>query len=154
MLNLTPLEPVDYLIIGHLTRDLTPTGPRLGGTASYAALTARALGLRVGIVTAWGEDVPLGPLRGIPVASFPTETSTTFENIYTPEGRVQIVHHIAPQLDYYHVPEPWRSAEIVHLGPVAQEVEPTLVRHFPSALVGLTILTMSSYPRQKGGDVA
>jgi hypothetical protein len=30
MLQLTPLEPVDYLIIGHLTKDLTPEGPRLG----------------------------------------------------------------------------------------------------------------------------
>jgi sugar/nucleoside kinase (ribokinase family) len=41
-------------------------------------------------------------------------------------------------LDYYHVPEPWRNAGIVHLGPVAQEVNPSLVRNFPSALIGVT----------------
>jgi hypothetical protein len=52
MYRITPLEPVDYLIIGHLTRDLLPSGSRLGGTAAYSALTARALGLRVGILTA------------------------------------------------------------------------------------------------------
>jgi hypothetical protein len=138
MLQLTPLEPVDYLIIGHLTRDLTPTGPRLGGTATYASLTARALGLRVGIVTSWGAEIPLGPVRPIPVASYPAEQSTTFENVYTPEGRIQILHSVAPRLDYYMIPDPWRNAPIVHLGPVAQEVEPSLVRYFPTALVGLT----------------
>ena len=44
MYRIAPLEPIDYLIIGHLTRDLLPNGTRLGGTAAYAALTARALG--------------------------------------------------------------------------------------------------------------
>jgi hypothetical protein len=138
MLNLISLDPVDYLLIGHLTRDLTPDGPRLGGTASYATLTAHALGLRVGVVTAWGAELPLGPLRHIPIASFPAENSTTFENLNTPDGRVQIIHNIAPSLDYHMIPDPWRNAPIVHLGPVAQEVEPSLVRRFPSALVGLT----------------
>jgi sugar/nucleoside kinase (ribokinase family) len=135
---LAPLQPIDYLVIGHLTRDLTPHGPCLGGTAAYAALTAQALGLRVGIVTAWGAELPLGPLHAIPITSFPTEASTTFENVYTPAGRVQTVHQVAPKLDYYLVPEPWRSAAIVHLGPVAQEVEPALARRFPTALLGLT----------------
>lgn len=138
MLSFTPLAPVDYLVIGHITLDQTPSGPRIGGTASYASLTARMLGLRVGIVTAWGGEMPLEALHGLPVVSFPTERSTTFENIYTPEGRVQILHHVAPRLGYHMVPEAWRSAEIVHLGPVAQEVESSLVRHFPSSLVGVT----------------
>jgi len=138
MFSLTTLEPVDYLIIGHLTCDVTPTGLRLGGTATYAALTAQALGLRVGIVTSWGEEIPLGPLHQIPVANFPAEYSSTFENIYTPEGRVQILHHLAPRLEYFMIPETWRNTPIVHLGPVAQEVEPSLVRYFPSSLVGVT----------------
>ena len=41
-------------------------------------------------------------------------------------------------LDYYQIPEPWRNAAIVHLGPVAQEVEPGMVRNFPSALLGVS----------------
>jgi hypothetical protein len=65
MFNLSLLEPINYLIIGHLTRDLTPSGPRIGGTAAYAGLTANALGLRVGIVTSWGAEVPLGQLQPI-----------------------------------------------------------------------------------------
>ena len=138
MLQLTPIEPVDYLVIGHITRDLTAEGPRLGGTATYATLTALALGLRVGVVTSWGAELPLGPLRQVPIISYPTETSTTFENVYTPHGRIQYLHHVAPALDYNIVPDPWRSAPIVHLGPVAQEVEPNLMRNFPASLIGLT----------------
>ena len=138
MKQLTPLQPVDYLIIGHVTVDLAPEGMRLGGTATFAALTAKALGLKVGIVTSWAGEVPLGELSSIPLISFPTEQSTTFENIYTPTGRIQRVHHVASRLDYYQIPEPWRSASIVHLAPVAQEVEPSLVRNFPTALIGIT----------------
>jgi hypothetical protein len=138
MLQITPLQPVDYLVIGHLTVDLTPEGSRLGGTAAYSALTARALGLRVGIVTSWGAELPLGPLADIPVISFPAEESTRFENIYTETGRTQYLRSLAANLDYYHIPEPWRTASIVHLGPVAQEVEPGMVRNFPTSLLGVT----------------
>ena len=138
MFNLSPLEPINYLIIGHLTRDLTTAGPRIGGTAAYAALTAHALGLRVGIVTSWGAELPLGNLKQIPIISFPADHSTTFENIYTEKGRIQVIHSVAPHLDYHLIPEPWRQAPIVHLGPVAQEVEPGLIRHFPTSLVGIT----------------
>jgi hypothetical protein len=138
MYSLTSLEPVNYLIIGHLSRDLNPAGPRLGGTVTYAGMTAHALGLRVGIVTSWGAELPLGNLRHIPIISYPTEHSTTFENIYTETGRIQIIHTVAPHLDYHMIPEPWRLAPIVHLGPIAQEVEPSLVRRFPTSLVGVT----------------
>ncbi len=138
MYNLVSLDKIDYLVIGHLTCDLTAQGPRMGGTAAYSALTAAALGLRVGIVTAWGSEVPLGRLASIPVVNHPTETSSTFENIYTASGRIQYIRAKAPMLDYYMIPEPWRQASIVHLGPVAQEVQPGLVRHFPNALLGLT----------------
>jgi sugar/nucleoside kinase (ribokinase family) len=41
-------------------------------------------------------------------------------------------------LEYYQIPEPWRKAEIIHLAPVAQEVDPTIVRHFSSSLIGVS----------------
>ena len=138
MRRITPLEPIDYLVVGHITQDLSPDGPRLGGTVAYAGLTARALGLRVGIVTSWGEEMPLGPLAQIPLANLQVNQSTTFENLKTPEGRVQVIHSVASPLDLHLIPETWRSAPIVHLGPVAQEVEPGLVRYFPASLIGLT----------------
>lgn len=138
MLQMTPLQPVDYLVIGHLTCDVTPGGLRLGGTAAYSARMAQALGLRVGIVTSWGGELSLDQLAGIPVASFPADRSTTFELKMTPDGRRLTLRSRAPNLDYYQVPEAWRSAPIVHLGPVADEVEPGLVRNFPASLLGVT----------------
>ncbi|OQY83878.1 MAG: hypothetical protein B6D40_06430 [Anaerolineae bacterium UTCFX3] len=126
MLSLVPLEPVDYLVVGHLARDLTASGPRLGGSAAFSALTARALGLRVGIVTSVGADVSLAALDGIPIVAIPSERSTTFENVYSPEGRRQFLHHQAAPINFTSVPEAWRSAGIIHLGPIANEVSPIL----------------------------
>ncbi len=140
MPSLVPLEPVDYLVIGHLSCDITPDGPRLGGTAAYAALTGRALGLRVGVVTAWGGEVPLDVLDGIKVQSVPARRSTTFENKYTPAGRIQYIHHTAPDLSFDNIPEVWRRAPIVHVGPIAGEAKLLVAAHgnFPSSLLGLT----------------
>ncbi len=138
MLQTIDLQPVDYLVVGHLTHDLTLGGVRLGGTAAYAALTAHALGMRVGVVTSWAEELPLGRLSEVAIYNFPADQTTTFENIYSENGRVQYLRAVAPRLDYYLIPERWRNTEILHLGPVAQEVEPSLVRNFPSAMIGLT----------------
>lgn len=138
MAELIQPNPIDYLVIGHLTKDLTPSGERLGGTVAYAALTARALGLRVGIVTSWGEELPLGPLSQVPMVNLPADTSTTFENIYTPSGRVQKIHTLAHNLDLFLIPEPWLNAPIVHLAPVAQEVSPSMIRRFKGSFIGLT----------------
>src|SRR5574338_211770 len=106
MYRMAPLEPIDYLIIGHLTKDLTPTGPRLGGTASFSSLTARALGLRVGILTSCEECMEATELEeaGVQVVGMRAGETTTFENIYTAEGRVQIIHSVAPSIDLSQVP--------------------------------------------------
>ena len=138
MFHIVPPAPIDYLVIGHLTVDLTPAGPTLGGSVAYAALTAQAIGLRVGIVTAWGNEIPLTALGDIPVAAANAEHSTTFENIYTPTGRIQYIRHVAPKINFDLIPEPWRHASIVHLAPVAQEVDALLPAALGPALTGIT----------------
>lgn len=138
MFNPVPLEPVDYLVIGHVAHDLTPEGPRLGGTAAYSALTARALGLRVGIVTASGPETSLDILKDIPVLSLPSSRSTTFENIYTEHGRIQYLRSQATRLAFHQIPEIWRAASIIHLGPIADEMDSVLPNDFSPALLGLT----------------
>jgi hypothetical protein len=138
MSNLIALEPVDYLVIGHVAHDLTPKGPRLGGTVAYSALTARALGLRVGIVTASGPETSLAPLRDTPVISLESSNSTTFENIYTDHGRIQYLRAQAARIEFSSVPEPWRRSSIIHLGPIASEMDAILPEGFSPALLGLT----------------
>lgn len=140
MYRFAPVEPIDYLVIGHLTRDLLPGGSRLGGTAAYASLTARALGMRVGVLTACEDCLEAAELEqeGIRVVGMRSNETTTFENIQTPTGRIQYLHKLAPSIDLSQVPEQWRSTPIIHLGPVAREVDPNLVRAFPNSFVGLT----------------
>lgn len=145
MLTFPGITPVDYLVIGHITQDITPDGLRPGGTASFSALTARSMGLRVGIVTSWAEESGADLFDEIQIANLRPETSTTFENIYTPAGRIQKIHHLAPQLGYFHIPEIWRDAKIIHLGPVAKEVNPTIVQHFQESYI---YLTPQGYMRQ------
>lgn len=138
MPDLVLLEPVDYLVIGHVAHDLAPEGPRLGGTAAYSALTARALGMRVGVVTASGPETSLAPLGDIPVVSIESPNSTTFENIYTDHGRIQYLRAQAVRLDVNRVPNPWRSTPIIHLGPIANEMDAVLPAGFSPVLFGLT----------------
>ena len=138
MSNLESLEPVDYLVIGHVAHDLAPEGSRLGGTAAYSALTARALGVRVGIVTAAGPETSLAPLNEIPLISLESPRSTTFENIYTEHGRIQYLRAQAERIDLNRVPEIWRRASIIHLGPIANEMDAILPEGFSPGLFGLT----------------
>ncbi len=138
MPSLAPTRPVEYLLIGHICKDLMPQGPALGGTAAYSGLTARALGLDVGVVTSCSQDLDISPLASLEIVRVPSETSTTFENRYTANGRIQVLHARASPLNSESVPALWGSPQIVHLGPVAQEVDPNLVSRFPTALVCLT----------------
>ena len=138
MLNLVSPEPVDYLVMGHIAHDLTPEGPRLGGTVAYSALTARALGLRVGVVTSVGPETSLGSLKDIPIISIESPQSTTFENIYTQQGRLQYLRAQAARIDLNSVPELWRRASIIHLGPLANEMDSILPKDFSPTLLGIT----------------
>jgi len=149
MLNPVSLEPVDYLVIGHVAHDLTPEGPRLGGTVAYSALTARALGLQVGVVTASGRETSLEALNGIQVVSLESPQSTTYENIYTEHGRVQYLRAQAEQIDFASVPEVWRRASIIHIGPIANEVDSVLLKDFSPALLGVT---PQGWMRQRNAD--
>jgi sugar/nucleoside kinase (ribokinase family) len=138
MVGLVPLEPVDYLVVGHVTEDLTPSGRRLGGTAAFSALTARAFGLRVGIVTSVSARTSLRALDGISLVNVPSSETTTFENIHTPAGRTQVLHGHAALISPESIPEIWRRSSIVHLGPVAQETPPESAGGFSATLLGLT----------------
>jgi sugar/nucleoside kinase (ribokinase family) len=135
-----PATSVSYLVIGHVAKDLTPSGPHLGGTAAYASLTAQALGYPAGLVTACADDVDLSPLSRLGVAATPSASSTTFENCYRPEGRQQYLRARADSLTRASVPARWLSAPIVHVGPIAGEVPADLVMRLVATgrFLGLT----------------
>lgn len=135
------LPPViDYLAIGHITRDLLPDGGEApGGTARYAAAVAARLGLRAAILTVGAPDQLPPPPDGVAMAASPTPQLTTFENRYGPAGRRQWLHAVGAPVDLAALPAAWRAAPVVHLAPVAAELDlAAALDAFPHALVGVT----------------
>jgi len=144
------LAPPEYLVVGHLCLDVPPAsgggrsaapaeGEALGGTAAYAALTARALGLGPSIVTAAAADLDLSPLAGIPIHRLASETTTRFVNDSDGDRRRQRLLGRGRQISADDVPAAWRGASIVHLAPIAGEVDAALIDLFPdNELLGLT----------------
>ena len=130
----------DFLAIGHVTRDLLPDGgSTVGGTATYASLTARALGLSVGVLTSAPADLDVaGALRGIHLQIVPACQATTFENTYVGSARLQHVHGVATALHPADLPSGWQAAPVVLLAPVARELSPDWPAAFRSALIGVT----------------
>ena len=128
-----------YLSIGHICEDVTPTGKVLGGSVAFSALTARALGWDSAIVTKAKAELDLTSLSNIDVCRLCDKRTTTFENRYTPErGRTQILHETAGTLNAADIPKEWLGADIVHLAPIAREIDPKIISAFTRTFIGIT----------------
>jgi len=137
-ISLEKIPDIDYLVVGHLTCDLVGDEVQLGGSAAYVSLTVKSLGLRPAIITSFADEALTQPLSGIPIINLPTMHSTTFSNTNTPFGRQQTIYYRADNLDDYLVPQPWKRVPILHLAPIAQEIEPGFVRSFPDSFIGIS----------------
>ena len=139
MTQLPTPDPIDYLLIGHVTADLqADQSISLGGTASFSGLTAARLGHKVGLVTSCASELDLDPLAGIQKWVIPSEKSTTFRNEGLGSNRVQHLYSLATRITAGHIPSAWQSCQLVHFGPIAAEIDPSIFKLFPSALVCLT----------------
>ncbi len=130
----------DYLLLGHVTVDrLDERRVVLGGTATYAALTARNMGARVGVHTSSAYEPGLiDTLNGVMVARIPAEYTTCFVNDYSGGRRRQSLESIAEKLTYEQLLPEWRNPPVVHLGPLCQEIDASIVSKFPRSLIGVT----------------
>lgn len=125
-------EPrIDIVHVGSASRDLTdedPRGWRLGGGASYAALTTARLGLRtaaiVGVDATAGSASELDLLRaaGVDLLLVGLDEGPVFHNRETPEGRVQSWPAHGRSLPVPSFPRAWRDARAWSLVPVASEL--------------------------------
>jgi sugar/nucleoside kinase (ribokinase family) len=126
----------DYLVIGTITKDLIPGGFTIGGTVTYAAVTAHRLGKRVAIVTSAETDLILpDTLADVEVARVPSQATTTFRNVYLDGVREQYISALADPIGSDAVPPDWRQASLVHLGPLVSEIDESLVHLFPDSRV-------------------
>jgi 1D-myo-inositol 3-kinase len=137
-----PLEGIrpDFLVVGHVTKDLQEGGYTIGGTVTFASLTARNLGERTAVVTRASPDLSFNPLyQGIEVLRLPSPVTSTFQNLYSTDGtRTQFLRAVAGQIKAEDIPPAWRKARIVLLGPLTDELEGSIVEVFPHALIGVT----------------
>ncbi len=138
MPDLHPVPTLDYLIVGHVAQDVSPVGVRLGGTAAYAGLTARALGLRVGLLTSTAPETDLRPLAALEIHNLPAAATTTFENRYPRQGRQQWIHARARPLRLQDRPAAWADPGILHLAPIAGEIDPGCLAESGDSWVGVT----------------
>ncbi len=146
------MTPSEYLLVGHITADLTPSGRRLGGTVSYAARVASAFGLPVKLLTSAQQDEPL--LEELQpyvaeMAVLPAAATSTFENIYQQGRRTQYIRGVAAPITAADVPAGWQNAPLVHLAPLTGEVDPQIVHAFTDSFV---LLTAQGWFRQWGED--
>jgi sugar/nucleoside kinase (ribokinase family) len=154
----------DYVLIGHITADLLDNGEVvLGGTALYSALTAARLGARVAVLTrgVFGREVAgmhvpgLDEFSGdIQIIVQDADVPTTFENHYLGSRRQQMIRHWAGPIDLRGLPPHWRNAKIVHLGPIADEIDPRGIVGLTTGFLGVTPQGwMRDWPRERGGRV-
>ena len=125
----------DLLAIGHVAKDLFPSGFRLGGTVTYAAWTARGMGVEPAIVTSAGPDIDLkAAVPGTPVHNVPSSDTTTFLNCYLNGIRTQVLTGIGAPIMSSNIPGAWCSVPLVLLGPLVGEVGHELAQGFPHAI--------------------
>ncbi len=97
------------------------------------------LGARVSVLTSAGEfPAEFEDHPEIQVCCHLAPQSTTFENIYEHGRRRQFVRAVAGPLGPAQIPPGWQQSDIVHLGPLVQEIDPAMVDAFPGALLGVT----------------
>ncbi len=128
-----------YLVVGHVSRDELPDGSvRLGGTVTYASLTAAALGWQVHALTS--AALPLELPAGVIWQVRPAVQTTTFYLQTGAEGRTLFLKARADTLTPADLPSDWPTPQVLHLGPVAAECAPEWVEVFAGrTLVGLTL---------------
>ena len=144
---MTAHEAPEYLAVGHIAVDLLPDGtPILGGTALYSALTAARFGLRTAVLTR-GNFTKHGDAIANALSHFAEEVEiilqssqqpTVFTNTNVAGRRAQTIHSWAGRIDLTGIPAHWRSADIIHIAPVAQEIEPRQTGRLNPTFLGVT----------------
>jgi sugar/nucleoside kinase (ribokinase family) len=154
----------EYLVIGHICGDIQADGKVvLGGTALYSAITAARLGWRTAVLTrgVFGREVAGYEIPSleeyadeISIIVQDAETTTMFVNEYTGGRRTQKLPQWAGPIDLRGLPPHWRNARIIHLGPIAQEIDTKQTGALTPFFLGATPQGwMRDWPKPAGGKV-
>ena len=137
----------DYLAIGHVAIDIYHGGAlHLGGSALYAALTAARFGLRAAILTRGNfqrhgyeiDDAIQRVASEVEIIVQSADESTVFTNLTITGRRHQTLHSWAGPIDLNGLPPHWRSSQIIHLAPIADEIDPRRAGQLNPSYLGTT----------------
>ncbi|MBK8852305.1 MAG: hypothetical protein IPN73_19425 [Saprospiraceae bacterium] len=132
---------MQVVCLGHACHDQVKEGYHPGGTVTYASLLAKNLGAEVAVITSTGPDFLFQHLfsdAGIHWINLPSNHTTCFVNTPSAEGRKQKICGVASQISACSLSS-FPTTEVLHLGPIANEIDPDVIHLFPNALIGLSI---------------
>jgi ribokinase len=149
-------DGVPFVAIGHVARDEFEGEPtwRLGGTALYTAAAASRLGARCAIVTRVGP-IERSALEarcaelGIELHALPAEATTTFAFRYEDGRRLMRLKARTRGLSLADVPRALHGARAVILGPIAHEIDRSLLGAFADSA---SVVTAQGYLREWTAD--
>jgi sugar/nucleoside kinase (ribokinase family) len=130
-----------YLLIGTVTKDLLSDNSfTVGGTVTYATTVVKALGWRPTVITTSAADFSPPPyLADVDWRIMPSTETTTFRNVYDAFGnRQQTIGPVARAINTADIPADCRTADLVHLCPLAQELAPSITTIFKNSLLMAT----------------
>lgn len=143
---------VNYLLIGHISKDLLddhPDGFKLGGGVFYSGIAADALGAKVGILTSYPKDMHKavsqgGLLKKFTIKNFLSRFATTFKNQYEKGARTQYLFSTAVPITgagylKSEFGEKYFKPSIVHLAPIAREIDSSVFNVLRADFVGATL---------------
>jgi hypothetical protein len=108
-------QMIDFLSIGHICYDQVPEGKIVGGAAAYASSVAASLGCKTAVVTsAAAEDDWQKSFPDLLIHQQISPVTTVFQNVYTPEGRIQTIYGVAGRLSIEDIPPEWVRVPMVH----------------------------------------
>ena len=157
-------RPPDYVVVGHICADILPDGTAVarryrallgtgGGTARLAYRDPDPRSLRFPIGNLQTPPLTLDSDR-IQIVVQDAEWPTCFVNDYSAGRRTQQITRWAGPIDLRGLPPSWRTARVIHLGPIAQEIDVRQSTGLNPKFLGVTPQGwMRDWPRATGGKV-
>ncbi len=132
------MSAIDFLAIGHVCHDWTPSGNVLGGTTSYASFFARKMNLQTAILTSFGSDFEFqNRFQNISLHSIPSEKTTFFKNVYDGNNRQQFLLEKSNNIFTSDIPSDFLNPKMVLLGPIANEIDFNILDQFERSMIAV-----------------
>jgi len=139
------MQNLDWVAIGHLIKETIKfphktIGPVLGSPAAYSSVAAARLGVKAGITTKVGKDMPQDLLKSLLEAGVDTtglkvegEDTTTNLLLYDASGNKTFRYlKKAPDILFNDIPRSYLAAKIFYICPINYEVSLETISHIHS----------------------